>query len=388
MIVLCFVAYYLPGFRAGGPLRTISNLVDRLGEEIDFYIITRDRDALDTQSYGSVQVNAWNRVGKAQVFYASSAQLSLLGIAQLIRETHHDVLYLNSFFDLSFCIHPLMARKLGLAPSRPCILAPRGEFSPGALSIKPAKKSIFLSAASFLDLYGDLTWQASSAMEQDDIRSSIGTIAERIVVAPDLPASPVSHTLIQPSVQVCRNPFPLRLVFISRITPKKNLDFLLQILANVLTPLTLDIFGPIRDSGYWSNCQELISCLPPHIKIAYRGELIHSDVSATFSCYDVFVFPTRGENYGHVILESLATGTPVVISDQTPWRGTDDHAVQEISLLDPKAWTAAIEDWGKLDISTMSNLRKSAFGYAQRFLQADEALRLNRSLFLTVTPPS
>ena len=35
---------------------------------------------------------------------------------------------------------------------------------------------------------------------------------------------------------------------------------------------------------------------------------------------DLFFLPTRGENFGHVIAEALSVGTPVLISDQTPWR--------------------------------------------------------------------
>ena len=38
-----------------------------------------------------------------------------------------------------------------------------------------------------------------------------------------------------------------------------------------------------------------------------------------FSEYDAFVFPTRGENFGHVIAESLSASCPVVCTDQTPW---------------------------------------------------------------------
>ncbi len=43
----------------------------------------------------------------------------------------------------------------------------------------------------------------------------------------------------------------------------------------------------------------------PHITVTYRGKLIH-DVWATFARYDAFVFPTRGENFGHVIAKTLA----------------------------------------------------------------------------------
>ena len=39
----------------------------------------------------------------------------------------------------------------------------------------------------------------------------------------------------------------------------------------------------------------------------------------TFKKYDAFIFPTLSENFGHVIVEALMVGCPVIISDQTPW---------------------------------------------------------------------
>ena len=43
-VILVFLGNYLPGFKSGGPLRTIVNLVDNLSDEFEFLIITSDRD--------------------------------------------------------------------------------------------------------------------------------------------------------------------------------------------------------------------------------------------------------------------------------------------------------------------------------------------------------
>ena len=154
-IILCFVEYYLPGYCSGGPVRSIVNFVDHLGDEFDIRIVTRDRDALDSEPYPNVQIDAWNKVGKAQVFYASNKTINIHGIANLISVTHHDVLYLNSFFAFGFTTLPLFARTLGWAPKTPCIIAPRGECSLGALSLKAARKS-FICLANAIRLYQGL----------------------------------------------------------------------------------------------------------------------------------------------------------------------------------------------------------------------------------------
>ncbi len=68
-IVLALVHYYLPGFKAGGPIRSISNLVERLGDEFDLRIIAADRDFRDRKPYTDVVINDWNQVSNARVYY-------------------------------------------------------------------------------------------------------------------------------------------------------------------------------------------------------------------------------------------------------------------------------------------------------------------------------
>jgi len=65
-VILTFVGCYLPGYRGGGPIRTIANMVDRLGDEFEFRIITMDRDLGDVKPYENVKVDSWNAVGKEQ----------------------------------------------------------------------------------------------------------------------------------------------------------------------------------------------------------------------------------------------------------------------------------------------------------------------------------
>jgi glycosyltransferase involved in cell wall biosynthesis len=109
-------------------------------------------------------------------------------------------------------------------------------------------------------------------------------------------------------------------VFISRISPKKNLLFALRMLQSVLGDISFDIYGPIEDARYWNRCEKAIGTLPPNVRVKYMGMVEHEKVGEVFAEHDLFLFPTLGENYGHVICEALSAGCPVLISDQTPWR--------------------------------------------------------------------
>ncbi|MDY6993740.1 MAG: hypothetical protein SVR94_14215, partial [Pseudomonadota bacterium] len=175
-------------------MRSIVNLIEHLHEDFEFCIITTDRDLGDRESYSDVKSNAWNTVGSAQVYYASPDKLTLPLIAKLIHDTPHDILYLNSFFSPKFTIFPLFARRLGIIPRRPVVLAPRGEFSQGALALKSLKKRIYLFFAKTVKLVSGVTLQASSSYEAADIRRELGDNLSRIYVATNLPRRITENT--------------------------------------------------------------------------------------------------------------------------------------------------------------------------------------------------
>jgi glycosyltransferase involved in cell wall biosynthesis len=126
----------------------------------------------------------------------------------------------------------------------------------------------------------------------------------------DLPAEPLPGS---------RHAGPARWVFLGRVSPKKGLDLALEALLEVDVPVRFDIFGPIEDAEHWRRCEELISRAPADCIVTYRGSVPPERVRETFGRYDAFLFPTHGENFGHVIAESLSASCPVVCTDRTPW---------------------------------------------------------------------
>src|SRR3546814_8414185 len=58
---------------------------------------------------------------------------------------------------------------------------------------------------------------------------------------------------------------PLRITFLSRISPMKNLLFCLETLARVHVPVVFTIYGPREDHEYWQRCEAAITALPSHV---------------------------------------------------------------------------------------------------------------------------
>ena len=364
-MVLIFADHYLPGFKFGGPIKSIANFVENFSDDFEFRIVTRDRDFGDTLRYPSVTPGKWMRAGRGHALYLDPSEQTLRRIALIMQETTHDVVYLNSFFSPRFTILPLLAQWLGMAPRQQVIMSPRGELSAGALQLKLFKKRAYVLAAKACGIYDHAIWKASTDFEANDIRAVFGP-KTRVVVASDLP----HFQQVKPPNPQRKSGQPLRVIFLSRISPMKNLSFALQVLAQVRVPVDFSIIGPVSDQAYWTECQNLMAAIPNHININYLGAVSPANVQNCIAENDLFFLPTLGENFGHVIIEALAAGTPTLISDRTPWQ---DLALARCgwtaSLENPYFFVAQIEALYSESPQKLNARRKAAFLYAQSYMQ-------------------
>jgi glycosyltransferase involved in cell wall biosynthesis len=375
IIILC--DYYLPGYKGGGPIRTLANMVDQLGDEFQFHVVTRNNDLGDGEAYSGVGSDSWSRIGKAEVCHLAPRSRTFRALKNLLRATEHDLLYLNSLFSYTFTIKPLLLRRLGWIPHVPLVLAPRGELSPGAVALKGFKKRMYLRVAAALGLYRYVIWHASSDYEAADIRHWMGEkVAVRI--APNLPAR--FHGEEHVSSKVAGR---LNIIFLSRINRKKNLDGALKILKDVKGDLQFNIYGPPEDQAYWAECQKLIAQLPSNISVKYQGSLgPEKSAMAVMMEHDLFFMPTLGENFGHVIMEALLAGCPVLISDQTPWRALEEKGVGwDLPLSAPERFRAVIESCVAMDRGEFSRWSVAARAFALTVAQDENIIRQNRELF-------
>jgi glycosyltransferase involved in cell wall biosynthesis len=379
--ILTVVPRYLPGYKGGGPIRTIANMIDWLGDEFQFMIVTADRDSGDESPYPGVRVNEWQIVGKAQVCYVPPPLFYAWSWPKLLNKLDYDVLYLNGFFAPP-TRHVLWLRRLGRLLHTPVILAPRGEFSVGALALKPIRKKAYLWLARQIAIYRGVVWQASSEFERNDIYNALKGVTPEssIRIAPNFPAK-TSHATRLTSRH--KEIGVMRMVFLSRISRKKNLDFALDLLRDMRGQVEFDIYGPLEDMDYWQECQTIITDLPPNIKVTYKGVVKPEESITTLAPYHLFFLPTRGENFGHAILEAFRAGCPVLISDQTPWRGLSAIMVGwDVCLAEPEQFKAVMRKVLDMSEQELTVWSEGAIAYGDRFVSNPVVLETNRRLFL------
>lgn len=376
--VLVFIPNYLPGFKSGGILRTLVNTVDWLADDHEFWIVTRDRDLGETQPYENVDRNQWQLVEGAMVRYLAPEAINTRAIATLVAQTPHDVLHLNSFFDPVFTMKVLMARWRGWLPRTPLILSPRGEFVEGPLHLKYRKKQAYIALTRLMGFYRGVIWHASSIYEQRDFINVLKVHPGNVKIALDLPSK--VNLAVAPSALLAKE--PLRIVFLSRLTREKNLDHALRILCNVSVPVIFDIYGPAEDADYWVQCQQLMTGLPSIVTASYHGSVVPTEVAGIFSHYDLFFFPSRGENYGHVIAEAISVGTKVLISKNTPWLDlAREQLGWDIDLDDDAAFVEQIEALARLPHAQRLADRATVMVNASTRLLDPQVVADNRALY-------
>jgi glycosyltransferase involved in cell wall biosynthesis len=370
-VILVPVRYYLPGFRSGGPVRSVANLVESLGDEYDFRIVCLDRDFGQTTPYPNAAAHDWVECGKARIRYLALGEAGLARWRSLAAEAQAEVVYLNSLFDPAFSIVPLMA--LGWGRRYRIVLAPRGELSLGALGLKAFRKRAFCALSRLLRLHSGVRWHASSESEAEDIRREFQPADELVAVAPNLPNVPKA-TLHTVAPKTAGN---LRVVFLSRISPKKNLISAIRIVSKLSSDVTFDIWGPIDDLAYWNACRLEMSACPENVRMTWRGEVPNEQVPGMLAEYDVFLLPTLGENFGHVIVEALSAGLPVVISDRTPWRNLREIGVGvDLPVGDEAAFVQALQQFQAMTESSLVKLREQCRAYVETW--REEAVDLNQ----------
>ena len=395
--VLALVNTYIPGYKAGGPIRSVRNLVAALSEELEFNILTRDRDLGERAPYPGVVPNRWVRVEDAYVMYLSPGFRGILRMSALLRSVDCEtILYLNSFFSRQFSMLAVLMSWLKLCRSRRLVLAPRGELFSTALDFKSKmRKRLYISVSRWLGLYSGITWHASSEFEAAAILRAFpsarsvevggvipgdGKPAARrsvVITAPDIAGRVGSLKGRRP-----KEPGQLRVVFVARLTRNKNLLGALRVLEGVSGDISFDIYGPIEDADYWEECESAVARLPANIRVRHCGQVEHKRIEQVFSDHDLLLFPTLSENYGHVIAEALLSGCPVLISDRTPFRNLETlGGGWDIPLAETDRFRSVLQQCVYADSDWFTALTNRARDFAGRIASDPALIDANRKVF-------
>lgn len=354
--LLLFSDWFYPGYKAGGPIKSVTNLSIALQQNIEVYVFTANTDLNETQPYQNIESNQWItpiESSNVKVYYCSKDKLNKLRIFDIIKEVKPTHIYLNHLWSYWFVLQPLFIvwRKF---KNVKIVLCPRGALFPSALHYLNTypKKKVVLTIIKLLGIHKKIHFHATTTQEKEVIQQHFGNV--KIDIANNLP------DLQQPTLSTIEKKISeLKLVFIARIVDIKNLKVLLQNLLLTKSNVTLTIAGPKENESYWNECEGLIKKMPSNISVNYVGQITPQQVIPLIKEHHLYCLPTQGENFGHSIFEAFMIGRPVLISNKTPWLNLNQiKAGWDVDLTKENCLLQCIEEaanWNQTDFDRYCN---------------------------------
>ncbi len=374
--ILIILGHYLPGYKDGGPVRTIKNLTDALGREYEFCVLTCDRDNGDAGPYPGIEVNAYNQTGNAEIYYVRPGAFSKALITELASSA--DIVYVCGCFN-DYARNTLQLKKNGKIKA-PVIIAAMGLFSPREFHIKYPKKKAFVTLYNLCGLFDDISWSCSSRQEWENVKREVRT-HDNYYIAQDLPR----HVSDKP-IQKIKQAGELRVFFLGRVSQVKNLIGAIAALQiagkDSKAQIDFTIYGPKQDETYWTECESELKHLPASVTWQYGGVLDSEKVVDEIDGQHVLLLPSKGENYGHAIQEALSAGCPCIISDQTNWHTIEnEHAGYECGADDHIRMAQHLNEYAEMDGEEFQKVSDAAHDYAVRVSNDPQIADCYRKMF-------
>jgi glycosyltransferase involved in cell wall biosynthesis len=315
----------------GGPvsgLRAVTPELDNLGHETEFLTVDDPTDGFLQSWVGRVHA-----LGPVHNRYAHSPKLRPWLEKNLSR---YDAVVVHGLWqDLGRAVRQVCKQQ----GRPPYFVFPHGMLDPGLRKTYPlrhVKKWIY--------------WQLVERMVLRDARAVLFTCEEeRRVGSTTFPRYQCNEAVITygasvPNTlendfagawharcpQVKDRPYWL---FLGRVHSKKGIDLLLKaygaLKKNVSQPLPdLVIAGPCLDEGYLAMLKKIVEENGLTAAVHWVGMLTGDAKWGAFQRSEAFILPSHQENFGIAVVEALACGKPVLITDRVNiWRElTNDGA--------------------------------------------------------------
>lgn len=363
--IFIFIIGYLPGAGYGGPVSSIANFVECFGDEYDIRIVTSNHDHGKREVYPNIS-EGWNRVGKASVMYLDERRYTKKNFHSILKDYDVAIVYLTGVFSIRLNKPAIdSARKLNI----PVVVALRGEICINILAMKKLKKVVYLKIMKTVRYFNGLKFQITSDEEYVQLKKYLSIPDKEIIMLPNM------HGKTYGSVPLAKEVNELKLLFISRIHPKKNLLDALKAIVQLKTKIVFDIYGPIEDEAYWNQCQEIIKEAKGHIQIHYCGHLNMTEARKIYYNYHGFLFPTLSENYGHVIVEAMiANCIPLISKNTTPWNDLHGNGGYVFELHNIEQMTHQLESFAALNQDEFNVMLNQLENYTQEKLKINELI--------------
>ncbi|HET7106493.1 MAG TPA: glycosyltransferase [Candidatus Acidoferrum sp.] len=327
MRILNVTQSYAPFFEFGGPpekVRALSEGLAQLGHEVT--VLTADwgleRRAAELSGEPPAENSPFGKKrevrGVKTIYLANWFHYHAVSwnpaLSRYVRARLQDfnVVHIFGLYDLLGPRTAAAARKLDI----PYVVEPIGMFV-------PIVRNLFLKRSYHRFLGREMLQNAAAIIataEQEKSELLAGGIpTEKIVLRRNGVAAPAALPepgMFRKSLGIPSN--AKLILFLGRLSQKKSPDLLLQAFAQLppfSPPAHLAFVGP-DESGMLARLQQMAAQLDISPRVHFSGPLSGDSKWSAYRDADLFILPSQNENFGNTAAESVAAGTPVIVTDQ------------------------------------------------------------------------
>jgi len=348
MKILHITPSYVPAYGYGGPIKVTHGLcraLARRGQEV--LVLTtnvncdRDLNDLTDKIHKVEEVDVAYYPVNFLRWYFYSRSLSR-AIKDNIRK--FDIVHIHSVY-----LYPTLAASYWCRNFKvPYIITPLGALDPDMIYLRNwFKKMFYIKFIEQKNIKNASLIHVASAYEKQRFLS---------LGFNDIPMSVVPHGIDVEEYEQHKSSGGLRtkytklqgkkvILFLGRVHLKKGFDLLASAfkkIAGKRNDTYLVIAGPDQE-GYADKVKEMFAKFNLSEKVIFTGMLLESDKLSAFYDSDVFVLPSRGENFGFAVLEAMACKLPVVITDRVGlYPDVEEHKAGVVTKCDPEQIATAI----------------------------------------------
>ena len=352
MRVLHITNYFHPATAWGGPVVAMHAICNHLAaiDGLDQSVLTTDSLGPNTRGRiprptDPVRYDAGYDVYYSRVTLPRFFSVELLGSATALARKA-DVVHVTGVYTFN----ALWGLWVAGWYRKPVVWSARGgiqAFHEFTGASRPWAKRVFISAARALLGRARSAIHCTSEAEVEAMQAAF----------PDVPTRLVPNGVDHAPIRGTRGSGdgPLRLLFLSRLDPKKGIETLIEALGMLDGPVTLDICGEGRP-GYETTLRAMIARAGLAGAVTFHGHVEGEAREQAFANADLFVLPSHSENFGNVIAEALVRGVPVITTTGTPWQELETRGCGRWIERDAAVLARTIEEMRTRDLGEMGRI--------------------------------
>ena len=352
--ILIAIDWYRPAHKAGGPITSIENLIDLLGDEphLEFYVVCGVFDYGEQQPL-DVPQETWVTVGKAQVQYWQPKQLGWKQWMRIYQTLQPDIIHTQGLWSPKFSILPLLAAQR--YKKAKIVVSPRGMLTPQALKQKGAMKAGVSFVLKALRAYKNVVFHSTNDQETEEIKLFLNQA--NTLQMPNVPRN------LGAAVKLAKRqkqPNELQWIFVGRISPEKNPLLLLDALQLIEIPTKGYFIGGCQNEAYRQQFEEKIKALRKQHEVEYVGEKSLHEITEYLGEADVSINTSISENFGHAMAEALSAGVPIIVGPNTPWQNLSEDKSGVVAPYSAQGFAVAMQTMAALDFAEYQAYQEGA----------------------------